>query len=140
MCTAKVCSHLAKQPDIDVEYALDHHLYVTDAFAKCALCDAHYLIELADMRGVVAVFRVSTLGTEAVTKTIDSLKKGSCDINRARDEVFSLSASTHDTDVLLIMRNGRFTATVPRPQTLSLPNKSWRELACDGALIDRLGL
>ena len=140
MSTAKVCSHLTKRPDLDIEYVLDSHLQVTDAFAKCAQCDAHYLLEMADTRGALSVFRLSTLGAEAVAKTIDSLMKGSCDVNRAREEVFSLSASTRCTNILLVMRSGRFTETVLQPQNLSLPVRSWRELACDGAVIDELGL
>jgi hypothetical protein len=140
MSTAKVCSHLAERPDLDIEYALDSHLHVTDAFAKCARCNAHYLLELADMRGTVSVFRVSSLNAAAVAKTIASLNKGSCDINRARDEVFSLSATTQGTDILLVMRNGRFSEAVPQPLGLTLPNKSWRELACDGSVIELLGL
>lgn len=140
MSTAKVCTHLTERPDLDIEYALDSHLHVTDAFAKCTRCNARYLLELADMRGAVSVFRVSSLNPEAVAKTIASLNKGSCDINRARDEVFSLSATTHGTDILLVMRDGRFTEAVPQPPGLALPNKSWRELACDGAVIELLGL
>ena len=140
MSTAKGCSHLKQSPELDIEYALDTHLHVTDAFAKCARCNAHYLIELADMRGAISVFRVSPLRADAVEKTIASLDKGSCDLNRARDEVFSLSATTQQSDVLLVMRNGLFTEVVPRPENLRLANKSWRELACDGEVIDKLGL
>lgn len=131
---------MVEQPELEVLYVLDSHLHMTDAFARCARCDAHYLLEMVDISGTTAVFRISAVGADAVAKTIRSLTRGSCDINRARNEVFSLSASTQALDTLLVMRAGVFTEAVTKPETMTLPTRSWRELPCDGSLIAALGL
>ncbi len=138
MNTAKVCQHLVEQPELETLFVLDSHVHLTDAFVKCRRCDAHYLVELADLQGSQALFRVSAMDAEAVQKTIHSLTRGSCDLNRARNEVFSLSSAARTLDGVLLMQNSEFTAYITPPGGLSLPNRSWRELPCDGSVFAQL--
>jgi hypothetical protein len=140
MSSAKACPHLNERLDLDVLFVLDSHIQLTDAFVRCRHCGATFLIEMADMDKDVCVFRMSGVPADAANKTIRSLQKGSCDINRARNEVFSLASSKQPCDALLLMRAGQFAGVVASPPDVSLPNRSWRELPCDGALIRDLGL
>lgn len=138
MQPTQACPHLVKQPELDTLFVLDSHVHLTDAFVQCRHCDAHYLVELADLGDGQGVFRISAIAADAVAQTIRSLHKGSCDINRARNEVFSLSTAARELDGLLLMRSGEFTAYVPRPDDLTLPRRSWRELPCDGSLVKHI--
>ena len=140
MSAAKACEHLVSTPSLETLLVLDAHLHPTDAYLRCARCDAHYLVEMADTNGELSVFRVSAVPADAVARTVRSVNKGSCDINRARDEVASLAASTRELDTLLVMRRGAFSGTVTRPRGMSLPKRSWRELPCDGSVIEALDL
>jgi len=140
MSTTKACSHLTGTPELEVLFVLDTHIQLTDAFVRCKRCAATFLIELADMAKDVCVFRMSRVEADAADKTIRSLRKGSCDVNRARNEVFSLAASKQPCDHLLLMDRGQFSSVIPRPTDMALPNRSWRELPCDGALARELAL
>ncbi len=140
MSAAKPCPHIVQSPDLDVVFVMDQHLHATDGFARCRACGVCYLFEMADTAGAVSVFRLSAIGEDAMFATVRSLQKGSCDINRARNEVFSLSNGASALPVLLVMREGTFTGTVPLPVDCNLPNRSWRELPCDGSVISSLGL
>ena len=140
MPLAKACAHLIEQIDLEVVYVLDSHLYPTDGFARCRRCDAAYLFEMADIEGEVSVFRVSVIDPDAMAATVRSLTKGSCDIQRARNEVFNLSTDSVELDQLLVMRAGEFCGVVPRPHGRELPRQSWRELNMNGRLIEALGL
>ena len=114
---------------------LDNHLHLTDGFVTCVHCDTTYLVEMADADGNTALFRISAVDPQAAAKTISSLQKGSCDINRGRNEVFSLSNAAVELPELLLMEHGKFTKLVPRPADAVIPKRSWRELPCDGSLI-----
>ena len=129
---------MVKQPELDTLFVLDSHVQLTDAFVKCRRCDAHYLVELADLADGQGLFRVSAMAADAVEQTVRSLRKGSCDIDRARNEVFNLSTAAHELDGVLIMQDGAFSAFVPRPDGMTLPRCSWRELPCDGSVIRQI--
>jgi hypothetical protein len=126
------CNHLADHPQLEILWALDAYLHMTDAYAKCTHCDAHYLVEMIDIKNGEAAFRAARLPSEYVAKTVHSLRKGSCDINRARDETFALRNSAQALPLLLIMSQGEFDKTVPVEQGLQIPQASWRDLPCDG--------
>ena len=140
MNTAIACPHLAEKPQLKTDFVLDSHLNMTDAFVHCEECGATFLIELADMLGEINVFRISSLPPQAVASTVRSLTRGSCDITRARNEVFSVSSDSRELSELLVMVKGKLSGTVPRPQETILPRRSWRELPCDGSLIRATGL
>lgn len=135
MNTAIACPHLTHQPALNTLYVLDSHLHMTDGFVQCGECGATYLVELADTTRRHSVFRISSLRPEAVEQTIHALNRGSCDISRARNEVFSLASDASELQELLVMQDGAFTRTVPRPDHVNIPKRSWRELACDGSLV-----
>jgi hypothetical protein len=135
MTSATACPHLAERLQLETLYVLDHHLHITDGFVKCASCGATYLVEMADAADSAALFRISTVDPQAAAKTISSLQKGSCDINRGRSEVFSLSNTAGELPELLLMEHGTFTKLVARPDGAEIPKRSWRELPCDGKLI-----
>jgi hypothetical protein len=126
------CDHLTERPDLEILWTLDAYLHTADAYAKCKHCDAHYLVEMIDLDSRAAVFRVARLPADYVAKTVRSLEKGSCDINRARNEAFALRNAAERLPMLLIMRQGRFVATVPVGGDVEIPQESWRDLPCDG--------
>ncbi len=86
------------------------------------------------------VYRVSTVDAQAYAATIRSLGRGSCDINRARNEVLALSTHARPLQRVLIATQGAFSATAHVPDDVRLPVGSWRELACDGSLAEALGV
>lgn len=132
------CIHLkAPEPELSPVFVLDTHLHMTDGFVRCPHCDAHYLLEMLDLTADTALYRISRLAAEDVARTVRSLTKGSCDINRARDEVFSIANGASKLDVLLVAENGHFTELVPAPDE-PLPAGSWRDLPCDGRWIRQL--
>lgn len=136
MALAKACAHLPTDPHIVVDYVLDSHLDMTDGFVHCELCDTPYLLEMVDLQHTTSLFRVSVLKRQAVADTIRSLQQGSCDIDRARNEVFSTANAGQPLVELLVKNNGVFTGLV-RCQ-IDVPNQSWRSLPCDGRFIASL--
>ena len=135
MTTATACPHLSQQLQLETIYVLDSHIHMTDGFVECVHCGAHYLVELADLVADRSLFRISAIDPDAVAKTSTSLRKGSCDIERGRNEVFSLASGAAELPVLLVMKNGAFTSLLSRPAGVNLPRRSWRELPCDGNVI-----
>jgi hypothetical protein len=135
MLTAKICPHLANQPQLETLQVLDSHLHMTDGFVRCTVCGATYLLEAVDMTSTACLFRVSAVDDKAADRTLQSLRKGSCDINRARDEVFNLSNDATELKDLLLMRNGIFACLVTPPASATIARTSWRQLPCDGSLI-----
>ena len=130
------CNHLTKDLQLDILWTLDAYLHTTDAYAKCALCDAHYLVEMIDLKGIDAVFRIARLPADYVAKTVHSLHRGSCDINRARSETFALRKSAETLPLLLTMHHGEFISTIPVAECTEIPQASWRDLPCDGSWLE----
>ena len=81
---------------------------MADAYTKCGHCDTRYLIELIDLKGNVSAYRIAALPSEYVDKTIHSLRKGSCDFNRARAEAASMASLATPLQAMLISHNGEF--------------------------------
>lgn len=133
------CTHLTTvAPDLETIFVLDSHLQMADGFVRCTECETHYLLEMVDLTTEAVLYRVSRVNAEAVAKTVRSLSKGSCDLDRARNEVFTVANGACPLDALLLYANGRYTGLVPNPKP-DLPAISWRQLPCDGALIEALG-
>ncbi len=114
---------------------LDSHVHMTEGFVRCTDCGANYLLELVDLQADLALYRFSAMDPDAVARTVASLRKGSCDVNRGRNEVLHLASRALELPDLLLMENGTFTKLLPRPTAVSLPRRSWRELPCDGSII-----
>lgn len=134
MTPASACAHPGK--DLQTLLVVDQHIHMTEGFVRCGICNTHMLVELVDINEDVQAFRVFEVNSAAVQATIRSLNKGSCDINRARDEVFALSSAGRAVDKLLLARNGHFTEFVPLVE--QLPQGNWRELPCDGAIVQQV--
>ena len=129
------CSHITvTHPRLETLFVLDAHLQMADGFVRCPECDAHYLLETVDLSAQQVAYRISRLVPSAVIKTVQSLKKGSCDIHRARNEVFSVSNGAQKLDAILVAENGTFVHLINKPRQ-SVPNESWRDLSCDGTLL-----
>ncbi len=138
MSATKPCQHLQSEFSPEVLFVLDQHLEMTDGFVRCLACDAHYLLETVDIAADASLFRVSILSADAVAKTVRSLTRGSCDISRAKNEVFSLASHAQRVDGYLLKQSGQWLGLVRDPEEMEVPNRSWRELPCDGTLLGRV--
>jgi hypothetical protein len=134
MTPAGACAHPGK--DLQTLLVLDQQIYMTDAFVRCGACNTHMLVELVDMQNHLQVFRVLEVDEDAVQATLRSLNKGSCDINRARNEVLAVSSTGRAVDKVLLAKNGQLTGFVPL--AVQLPQGSWRELPCDGTIVQKV--
>lgn len=136
----KLCPHIQPGPvPWDVLLVLDDHLGPTDALTVCRTCGTPYLIEMLDWRHPLRLFRIYEPRTEAVQGLLRNLERGSCDIRRAGEEVrhFAQGAERLPWLVLLDTDAHRVVALVDHPGPV--PGASWRELPCDGSLIDETG-
>lgn len=134
------CIHITvPQPELETLFVLDAHLQMADGFVRCPECNAHYLLETVDLAARRVAYRISRLAPSSVAKTVQSLKKGSCDINRARNEVFSVSNGAQKLNAVMVAENGAFIQLIEQPRE-TLPNESWRDLSCDGTLLTAISL
>ena len=60
------------------------------------------------------LYDVSKLPPENTKKTIESVSRGSCSINRANDELLFLKSHGSDCEYLVVSQNGEFTVTIPK--------------------------
>ena len=126
-------------PQLETLFVLDTHLYLTEGFVRCRKSDRHYLFEAFDLKVDATLYRVSHLDAESVAKTIRSFTQGSCDINRAKNEVFSLASSAVQLPCALFARAGDFLGVVETGD-VNLPTESWRDLPCDGSWFTQLNV
>lgn len=131
------CAHLADHPDLVVDQVLDSHLEMTDGIVHCAECRAAYLLGLVDVDGSRALFRVQAIEPAAAQATLRSLRQGSCDVERARHEVFSLSHHATRAAGLLLREAGQWKGLVGVTAG-QVPTAGWRDLPCDGALFSQM--
>lgn len=142
MSPAKACSHLARQPNLEVLFVTDTHPNLADAFMQCRDCGAHYLIELIDIAQGINAYRVACLPAEAVQATLRSLSKGSCDVNRASAELAHAANTAQTLGGVLLRDETRRADTlwsyIAEVGNLQIPTANWRELPCDGQIIAAL--
>ena len=131
------CRDCRQGEALEVLHVLDVNIDLADAFVRCRTCDAHYLIELIDLKGSKSLYRVSLQDGGHVAATIRSLTRGSCDINRARNEVSAVASSGQDINALLIGDRGEFEGFVTSLESTPIPHTSWRSLPLDGSIIER---
>ena len=110
---------------------LEADLFMTRALARCLECGACYLLELLDVSGSRRLYRASVVPDNLTEATVRSLGNGSCDINRANNEIATLSSQTTRLRELLVMEDGAFTAWANAHQ--KLPGTPWRQLPLDGS-------
>lgn len=131
----RLCKHLRPGAwPFRVRLTLDEHLGFTDALVECRHCGAAYLLEMLDWLDRDRVLRVSRPPADRAEGVIADLGRGSCDLNRAGQEVHHLRTSTPLCPVLLLVDWGGPTlvAVVHAPDQERLPGTSWRHLPCDG--------
>ena len=114
MINQSACKHLAAQPDLEVVMVLRFEFYLREAITACKQCGAFYLIKAKDFSEKSVLYDVSKLPPENTKKTIESVNRGSCNINRANDELSYLQSQISPCDYMVISQNGEFTLTIPR--------------------------
>lgn len=135
-----LCEHLTPGTvPYRVTLVLDDHLGPTEALVQCASCEQAYLIELLDWQGERRLFRVAAPDEAATALLLRDLQRGSCDINRAREEVRQFTLVSERLPVLwLVNTNERALEDVIETDALGeVPTSGWRALPCDGQWIDK---
>ena len=141
MINESACKHLAPQPDLKVVMVLRFEFYLREAITECAQCGAFYLIKAKDFFEKSVLYDVSKLPPENTKKTIESVNRGSCNINRAIDELSYLQSQISPCDYMVISQNGEFTLTIPRRglRTLS-ETKNWLDQSSKRSQEEQLSL
>ena len=115
MINQSACKHLILKPDLEVAMVLRFEFYLREAITACRQCGAFYLIKARNFSEKSVLYDVSKLPPKNTKKTIESVSRGSCSINRANDELSFLKSHGSDCEYLVISQNGEFTMTIPKP-------------------------
>jgi len=138
--TPALCAHVVPGPcPWETELVIDDHLGPTESLVGCRTCGRGYLLEMLDWRGDLRLFRVRAPAPAAVALLTRDLNRGSCDLNRAREEVRHVSLSSDRVPVLILYdtRSAAVVSRIPLDSPSDVPWAGWRELACDGTWIAR---
>ena len=137
-----VCSHVTRgQIPFDTVLVLDDQLGPTEYLGRCRCCRTLYLLEMFDWQGSLRAFRLSAPSTESTEALLRDLERGSCDLNRAREEVRAFTLTSTRLDQLILMDTSAQTITETASSTdfeVAVPTATWRDLPCDGAWIRRI--
>lgn len=136
-----LCTHVVPGPcPWETELVIDDQLGPTECLVGCRTCGRGYLLEMLDWRGSQRLFRVRAPSPGAIALLTRDLDRGSCDLDRAREEVRHVSLSSDRVPTLLLYD----TATASLVERIALENPAdvpwagWRDLPCDGTWIERL--
>ena len=128
MINQSACKHLILKPDLEVAMVLRFEFYLREAITACRQCGAFYLIKARDFSDKTVLCDVSKLPPENTKKTIESVNRGSCSINRANDELSFLKSHGSDCEYLVVSQNGEFKLTIPKQGLRTPPEKeTWIE-------------
>ena len=133
MINQSACKHLILKPDLEVLMVLRFEFYLREAITACRQCETFYLIKAREFSEMSVLYNVSKLPPENTKKTIESVNRGSCSINRADDELSFLKSHGSDCEYLVISQNGEFTLTIPKqglrnhPETENLIDQTFKE-------------
>ena len=133
MINQSACKHLILKPDLEVAMVLQFEFYLREAITACKLCETFYLITARDFSQKLVLYNVSKLPAENTKKTIESVSRGSCSINRANDELSFLKSHGSDCEYLVVSQSGEFTLTIPKqglrnhPETENWMDQTFRE-------------
>lgn len=129
MINQRACKHLILKPDLEVVMVLSFQFYLREAITACRQCGAFYLIKARDFSQKSVLYDVSQLPPDNTKKTIESVNRGSCSINRATDELSFLKSHGSDCEYLVVSQNGEFTLTIPKQGLRTHPEtENWIEL------------
>ena len=133
MINQSACKHLILKPDLEVAMVLRFEFYLREAITACRQCGTFYLIKAREFSEKSVLYDISKLPAENTKKTIESVNRGSCSINRAKDELSFLKSHGSDCGYLVVSQNGEFTITIPKqdlrthPQTENWMDQPFRE-------------
>lgn len=136
-----LCPHIQPGPcPWETELVIDDHLGPTECLVGCRTCGRAYLLEMLDWSGNLRLFRVRAPAPAAVALLTRNLNRGSCDLDRAREEVRHVSLSSDRVPALLLYdtQAASVVARIGLDDPGDVPWRGWRELACDGSWITRL--
>lgn len=135
------CEHIAPGPGpYRVTLVLDDHLGPTEALVHCKTCEQAYLIELLDWQGAMRLFRVAAPDGDATALLLKDLERGSCDVNRAGEEVRQFTLDSQPLPVLWLVDTSarELVGVIDTTGLGTIPTRGWRELPCDGDWIERV--
>ena len=135
MGATKACNHAQS---FEVVRVLDAHLTWTDAILECPACQQYYLAEMIDLDSHCRVYRLATLARDATAATLISLARGSCDLQRAVEEITYLASLGEPLARVLVITGDHVLKLIEPPGKLQVPRLSWRELPCDGSWLREL--
>ena len=128
MINQSACKHLILKPDLEVAMVLRFEFYLREAITACRQCGAFYLIKARNFSEKSVLYDVSKLPPENTKKTIESVNRGSCSINRATDELSFLKSHGSDCEYLIVSQNGEFTLTISKQGLRTHPEtENWIE-------------
>ena len=129
MINQSACKHLILKPDLEVVMVLQFEVYLREAITACKLCGTFYLITARDFSKKFVLYNVSKLPAANTKKTIESVNRGSCSINRANDELSFLKSHGSDCEYVVVSQNGEFTMTIPKQDLRTHPEtENWVDL------------
>ena len=114
MINQSTCEHLILKPDLEIVLILEFRIQLLEALVKCRQCGAHYRIQAIDLYDNVALYQLTRLPSKHVEQTVRSVSRGSCSIDRAKDEIAYLKSQSSPCEHLLLSTSGEFTKTVDR--------------------------
>ncbi len=136
-----LCPHLQPGPcPWETELVIDDHLGPTESLVACRVCGRAYLLEMLDWSGTLRLFRVRAPAPDAVALLTRDLRRGSCDLRRAGEEIRHVSL-TSDRVAELLLYDTSTTVLLERialDSAADVPWAGWRELPCDSTWIARL--
>ena len=133
MINQSACKHLILKPDLEVAMVLRFEFYLREAITACRQCGTFYLIKAREFSEKSVLYDMSKLPAENTKKTIESVNRGSCSINRANDELSFLKSHGSDCKYLVVSQNGEFTMTIPKqgprnhPETENWIDQTFKE-------------
>jgi len=114
MINQSTCEHLILKPDLEIVLILEFRVQLLEALVKCRQCEAHYRIQAVDLYDNAALYQLNRLPSKHVAQTVRSVNRGSCSIDRAKDEIAYLKSQSSLCEHLLLSTYGEFTKTVDR--------------------------
>ena len=126
MINQSACKHLILKPDLEVVMVLRFEFYLCEAITACRQCGTFYLIKARDFSQKSVLYDVSKLPADNTKKTIESVSRGSCSINRANDELSFLKSHGFDCGYLVVSQSGEFKLTIPKQDLRTHPGaENW---------------
>ena len=112
MINQSTCEHVILKPDLDIVLVLEFQIQLLEALVTCRQCEAHYRIQAIDRESNTMLYQLNRLSSKHAKQTLRSVSRGSCSINRAKDEIAYLKSQSGPCERLLISHSGEFTETI----------------------------